>query len=262
MSQQPDKLFRDKLQQFEQAPPANAWQRVQSNVASKKRQRWIVRAAAAVLLLATGTLLIYLPQGSRETPIAINDPLVNQEPMPQPEKNAGTDNPELPKPDTTVSSPETRKRPTRQEPNNPMQKVEKTVAPPVAEQVPATIKDEETTPGINVMPDLTEVPVASVDPPVVNNGTNTDIALENSTGQSQRGVTIVFTAEEVNSKYLSKSLGDEATSDDEASSGLKKLLDKAYDLKNNQDLIGSLRQKKNEILAMNFKNEKESTRND
>jgi hypothetical protein len=49
----------------------------------------------------------------------------------------------------------------------------------------------------------------------------------------------------------------EATPELKKPSTLKKLLDKAYDLKHNQDAFGELRQKKNEILALNFKNEKQ-----
>jgi hypothetical protein len=42
---------------------------------------------------------------------------------------------------------------------------------------------------------------------------------------------------------------------------LRKLLDKAYDLKHNQDPLGDLRQKKNEIFALNFKNDKQRSEN-
>ncbi len=79
--------------------------------------------------------------------------------------------------------------------------------------------------------------------------------------ESPRNVTIVFTAEEVNEKYLAKNTEAQATPVGEETSGLRKLLDKAYDLKHNRDFLGELRQKKNEILAMNFKNDKR-TQND
>jgi hypothetical protein len=48
----------------------------------------------------------------------------------------------------------------------------------------------------------------------------------------------------------------DATPEDKKPSTFKKLLSRAYDLKNNQDPIGELRQKKNEILALNFKKDK------
>ena len=64
---------------------------------------------------------------------------------------------------------------------------------------------------------------------------------------------IIFAAEDIDTKYLDKKALAEATSDAKKSSTLKKLLDKAYDLKYNQDPFGDLRQKKNEILALNFR---------
>jgi hypothetical protein len=76
------------------------------------------------------------------------------------------------------------------------------------------------------------------------------------------GVTLSYTTEDV-STYLNKNIDDEATDDDKKQSTLKKLLHKANDLKTNQDPFGDLRQRKNEILALNFKNDKrgQKTRN-
>jgi hypothetical protein len=79
--------------------------------------------------------------------------------------------------------------------------------------------------------------------------------------KEQEGVTLIYSAEEVNEKYLNKKALAEATSDNKKPSTLRKLFDKAYDLKHNQDPFGDLRQKKNEILALNFKNEKQRSQN-
>jgi hypothetical protein len=79
--------------------------------------------------------------------------------------------------------------------------------------------------------------------------------------KKQAGITLVYTVDEVNEKYLDKKSLAEATSADKKPSTLRKLLDKAYDLKHNQDPFGDLRQKKNEILAPNFKSEKQRSQN-
>jgi hypothetical protein len=55
---------------------------------------------------------------------------------------------------------------------------------------------------------------------------------------------------------LDKKALAQATSEEKKSSTFKKLLKKANDLKSNQDPFGDLREKKNEILALNFRNEK------
>jgi hypothetical protein len=83
----------------------------------------------------------------------------------------------------------------------------------------------------------------------------------NQTQVKAKRLTIVFSAQEVNEKYLTKNAETEATSEEKESSTLKKVLDKAYDLTHNQDPIGELRQKKNEILAMNFKNDTQRNEN-
>ncbi len=75
-----------------------------------------------------------------------------------------------------------------------------------------------------------------------------------------QNITLVFTAEEVD-EYLVKKEIAKATSDGKKTSTLMKVLKKASNLKNNQDPLGELRQKKNEILALNFKSEKQRGQN-
>jgi hypothetical protein len=79
--------------------------------------------------------------------------------------------------------------------------------------------------------------------------------------KQNRSITIILAAEEVNEKYLDKKSLAEATHEEKKSSTFKKLLDKANNLKHNQDAIGEIRQKKNEILALNFRNDKERIQN-
>ena len=109
--------------------------------------------------------------------------------------------------------------------------------------------------------------VRNEEPAVTSEESNIDVAIESAnepliTSSNAESVTIVFSAEEVNQKYLAKRPDADATPVAKETSGLKRLLDKASDMKNNQDLLGELRQKKNEILAMNFRNDKQNTEND
>ena len=82
---------------------------------------------------------------------------------------------------------------------------------------------------------------------------------ESQTSSPRKTRTIVFTPEEVNQKYLSRKNEARATSEAKQPSTLRNLLDKAQDLKHNQDPLGEIRQKKDEILAMNFRKEKQRT---
>jgi len=106
--------------------------------------------------------------------------------------------------------------------------------------------------------------------PAYTNDVVNSVAMETSTPQAAapavaettapanaapKKIMITITAAE-SEKYLDKVALAEATSEEKKPSTFQKLLKKADDLKNNQDPFGELRQRKNEILALNFKNEK------
>lgn len=118
------------------------------------------------------------------------------------------------------------------------------------------------------LPDTTP-DVASLDPshanesgPVRSAHSEPVAAVSAPLNTASRNVTLNYSIQDV-AAYLEKNLDDEATDDDKKQSTLKKLLQKANDLKTNQDTFGELRQRKNEILALNFKNDKrgQKTRN-
>jgi hypothetical protein len=69
-------------------------------------------------------------------------------------------------------------------------------------------------------------------------------------------ITLTYTADEVNARFLKKELKADATSEENKSSGIQKLIGLAYDVKNDNNAFGDLRQKKNEILALNFRENK------
>ena len=86
---------------------------------------------------------------------------------------------------------------------------------------------------------------------------NDAVAIHNSTPTH---TTLIITTKE-SDEYLNKKELAQATSKEKKSSTLKKLLKKADDLTNDQDPFGELRQKKNEILALNFKTDKQRGQN-
>jgi hypothetical protein len=105
-------------------------------------------------------------------------------------------------------------------------------------------------------------PVVTDHTPVPENSVaKTESAIAALRVNDQRSVTLIFNAEQVNEKFLNKNSIVEATPEEKKPSTLRKLLDKAYDLKHNQDPLGDLRQKKNEIFALNFKNDKQRSEN-
>ncbi|NJM25281.1 MAG: hypothetical protein HC859_07115 [Bacteroidia bacterium] len=118
-------------------------------------------------------------------------------------------------------------------------------APPTTERQEQQVQTQ-----VEIVMNETIAEVAMNEPAVEPVQPAIDVATE------EDNMTITLTVEEVNEKYLTKKTIADATTPEKKSSTLRKLLDKAYDLKHNQDPVGELRQKKNEILALNFKNDK------
>lgn len=249
MNQQPDRFFRDKLHGYEKAVSPGVWARVSGNLPAKKNNILWIRIAAGVALLITASILIIRFPGTNGVNVAtitgnpatsVDEPAAPRQKTPDPGKGL----PETPQkdPNTTVLN-RTNKR-----------------------DLPVQKKHEPSTPTLAASPDniITAVPAPaeksndarlSVSAPDPQEEIISRADVTNS--ETNKNITIVLTAKEVNGKYLKKkNVETQATSEVKGSSGLRKLLDKASDLKYNQDPFGDLRQKKNEILALNFKTSK------
>jgi len=254
MNQQPDKLFREKLHGYQTDAPAEAWKRISENQATKNnRFSWLKIAATILVLVSAGIFLFPILNQKTENTIAGK---VISPPEKQESATSGKVVPE-------------EKQSPRESANkantSPSIKNKKSSKPSAREQKKAAPANELT----KTSPDA-EVSVAATenepikDPQSIENENLTKANEPSGEVAKNEGgkVTIVFSAKEVNEKYLNKNTLAEATSDQKESSTLRKLMDKAYDLKHNQDPLGDLRQKKNEILALNFRSDKQRNEND
>lgn len=246
MDQQPDKLFREKLQGYDSPVPPQLWDRVADNVQPKRRKMWWL-SAAAVALIGTTTVFLY-PSKKESAPLA--ETVARPTPQEQAPPSGRSDTHTVPAEQATPRK------------NNPIAQADadkqtpgrKTIVPKNESQ--RAIGREEIP--VIAMPEPEAVALAKEEPilPAVTEETITQEV------SSRKTITLVFTAKEVNEKYLSKTDPARATSEAEEASTLKNMLDKAYDLTHNQNPLGELRQKKNEILAMNFRKDKPRTQND
>jgi hypothetical protein len=252
MNQQPDKLFREKLESLHRAAPVSAWEKIDAGLAKKNHKGIWLKAAAAVLVFATATFILW-PENGSETPYTqtAENKKIKKEPI---KPTAEETKPAVQLPAESVQpviAADNNKSSVNSEP--------KTKTRIKKEKAPALIYEQQQN-DAQVAVLVPEVATDIENPETVSEEitTNTEtLVAENSTTEED-AVTLVYTAEEVNEKYLDKDALAKATSSQKKSSTFRKLLDKAYDLKNNQDPLGGLRQKKNEILALNFKNEKRS----
>jgi ABC-type nickel/cobalt efflux system permease component RcnA len=254
MNQQPDKLFREKLEGFHKPAPTAAWNKIDAGLRKKNNKTIWLRVAASVLLVAVAAFLIWTTQRTPAEQIAIDtnqnnkkesqgqDQKLNQtkaqeKPVLQPEQL------ESPTAATIVKKPKQTKA-IQSLPVTPAQEEPTMIEEPVIEELVSFTSAD------NAIDSSVVETMDTIEPVVV-------VSSIEEEKQDQSRV-LVLSVEEVNAKYLDKEALAKATSAQKKSSTFRKLLNKAYNLKNNQDPFGELRQKKNEILALNFKSEKRS----
>lgn len=249
MNQQPDKLFRDKLQSFQAPAPSGAWNRIEANLDKKNNKVLWFRIAASLLLVAIATFLLW-PTNSTDTTVPqsqLADKTKQQEVVQPPQKKETEIITPAPVPQNTIAKKDVAIR----------KRVETRQTVSTKENIVVEQKKEEAliAENINSPVEKNETADTSV------NSTTAETQTTVAASTEEQKVKIIFSAEDIDNKYLDKKALAEATSDEKKSSTLKKLLDKAYDLKYNQDPFGDLRQKKNEILALNFRTDKQRKEN-
>lgn len=254
MNQQPDKLFRDKLAHYQRTPPAPAWNKIEAGLQKNTTNPAPVlgwKVAASVSILAVAAYLLW-PTAETNVPLSTIAAAKQEAPLP-------TENQQQPPPkNETVISPEEKR----------IQSVDERSAKPSKEK---TTTNNITTGAVE---GISEQSIAKVEEPdmqhltpsvstIESENRNTTVPLPaeevlataNDASFDTKPVRLVFTVTDTE-EYLDKKALAQATDEEKDASTFKKLLKKAKDLKNNQDPFGDLREKKNEILALNFRNEK------
>lgn len=245
MKQQPDKFFQEKLDGYTRPAPAMAWDKIESQLDKKNNKGIWLRIAAAVLVLTISIPVIYTllhKESTREISRVINDVPQVAHTAPVDEKIAV----ESVKAPEIKSEVQQKQKANAADKNHPVLEVK-------AEQQIAEVTHAQST--------SAEPSEVVVENPVVE--TENDIAYHDFPAQKNnelidRNIKLVISAEETTSYFEGEEnlLTAEATSKEKKTSTFRKLLRKASDLKTNQDPFGELRQKKNEILALNFKSDK------
>jgi len=247
MNQQPDQLFRQKLEGYQKPAPASAWEKIAA-AQSKKNDKWLWLKIAASIAFVGAVGYLSWPETKTQD--------LSQDSLTKPNKEKTSE--QVPTTDNKVADVKTESEPSSKKPSTSSSKRNKSV-----KKISPAIDDLQNlnvaeTPKEEILPSQNETNenIASVETVIQPKIEETPIAAE----PEPQKITLVYTAKDVE-EYLDKKSLAEATSDSKKSSTLKKLLRKANDLTNNQDPFGELRQKKNEILALNFKSEKQRGQN-
>ena len=253
MNQQPDKLFRDKLEGYQKPAPASAWEKIAA-AQTKKNDKWLwLKIAASITLLAVAGYMLLPVNNTTELTKETSTKSPEEKKTEQVPQSVEESTKELKAETTTPPVPSNNNSAHVAKKNKKIENV--TPANDEGQQFP-TVKENITDQEMLDVPLEVNENIASVKAVVQPEAEETAVAAQ----VEPQNITLVYTAKDVE-EYLDKKSLAEATSDSKKSSTLKKLLKKANDLTNNQDPFGELRQKKNEILALNFKNEKQRGQN-
>jgi hypothetical protein len=241
MKQQPDKLFRDKLENIQLTAPANAWSKIEAGLdKSSKKGIWLKIAAGIAVFATAGIMLWTMPSENGAG-------LATESADTQTESLALQSNPEV-----QESTPE-----------NPVVSMH-TGAQQKREQVKPTIKKVEAAKQNNtLLAQSTPVEENTYNVTAIAIVPYADAVADPSTSETEvfteepsRSVYLVYSADEVNEKYLRQSSTVDATSDDKKTSRIQMLMSVANNLKNGDGGLTDLRQMKDEIFALNFLDDK------
>jgi hypothetical protein len=219
MTSQPDKLFRDKLENFQRPAPAGAWDKIEHNLSRPDKKIIWMRIAAGIVLITAAAIVLWPAEEDKQR-IA-----VKQDETPALRKEV--------------------------EDNKSMsnEKKEEIAKPYVAKTEQRDVKQQKP-----LLTPASEKNVVKQDQIIVPVPEQKELVAEVSIPEEKEtaSTTLVYTTAEVNAKFLKKKLPPQATPQAEDASHIQKLIGLAYAAKNSETGLGDLRQKKNDILALNF----------
>jgi hypothetical protein len=226
MTSQPEKLFRDKLENFQKPAPPLAWDRIEANLEGSQPKGLWLKIAAGLLLVSVATFLLWPSSQTNDAEVLTkaSDPVV------KPKEST----PQITVPQQTPVL--------TAEQNVPEKKIKQKETKEIKEDAPVLVAKV-------VLPHENSEWIETGVPAEV-------IPAETKPEEVLASTTLMYSAQEVNARFMKKELPVQATPEEKKSSGIQKLMGLAYDLKHTESGIGDLRQKKNEILALNFKEDK------
>jgi hypothetical protein len=226
MTSQPEKLFHDKLENFQRPAPAAAWERIEAGLDKTSNKKLWMKIAAGILLLTVAGFVLWPAQSEQTETLAKKNPATEQK------KAEKTSPAEITQPVVAEKYVAEKKA---------TSKIKSEAKKEITKQEPVLVAEQS-----EIQPEKNFViePIETTQVAVVEEKESTS-------------KTIVYTADEVNARFLKKNISVEATGEDKKPSGIQKLMGLAYDLKTNENGMRDLRQKKDEILALNFLNNNE-----
>lgn len=238
MTSPPDKFFRDHLEHFQKPAPSTAWERIDTGLRRRVLYRRWLTITAALILMLLGVFMVW-----RKDVTQIQE-THDSEIYPQPAQPLPAVKevikPDLPEKQVTTPLQEIQpKSGMKKKKAGTILQKDMAVHPQPDPESNEAVHEESAMAVAEVQP----VPHNTVEPasPEV-------LAQPNVMPQTR----LVYTAAEVESRFMKKTTSPQATSELKNPSGLRKVIDIAANIKHDDGTYGDLRQKKNEILSLGF----------
>jgi hypothetical protein len=228
MSNPIDKLFKDKLEQHVQAPSPNTWSKVETGLSKKNNRIVWFRAAAALLLVGSVTVLVlrFSRPENQKAPITISEttsPAENQTPA----ANKLTPSENIPI------------------------KIKGSTGAPVTKTQPATVAVVHPDSVVTTIPEprqQTEV-VLPENPVTLIQAEKAGMV---ATEKTEKPIVLEYTLADIGSAEGT----EPATVTAKEKKGLRKVMEFALDAKNSDGAVSGLRTAKDDLFALNFKKDK------
>ncbi|MGB4847671.1 MAG: hypothetical protein WBP41_07105 [Saprospiraceae bacterium] len=247
MTPQPDKLFREALEDFNRPAPASAWNRIETGLDRKKSNGLWWKIAAGILLLIAASF-IFWPHDTILPAVALNHQ----------DENKSTENTKLPI-TSSAEVPVVSAVPAKHVEFIPNKKIKRNSPVTITgieveennHQVVSNEKENEVS-----VPTSVEPVENIVEPDEIVADASVSVLADDDETDVTQGRNMKYTSQEVNTRFMKKVIPAEATHEKKSASGVKKVIDVAFGFKNNDSLLGDLRQLKNEYLTINFPDKK------
>ncbi len=231
MKQPVDSFFNKKLKNHSAEAPASAWDRIDANLSQKKKPVVWLKIAAGLSLLMVAGFIIYT---SVNTPLEQIAEVKEISPVKTESPTVESTTPALPAQEDTHTQTPAAETSALKHPNK-------------KSKIPEALEVHE----------VVITPVTMIAENSIDHTDYTNTIKENPIETKNQNTTIHISVEEANAKYLDEQFIADATPENKKPSKLRNLFEKAQEM----DPIGEIRQLKNEVLALNFRNEKKGERN-
>lgn len=241
MTKQPDNLFREKLGNLQMNAPVGAWSRIETNLDKPSRKVLWLKIAAGIALLSVATVLILSQSTSDQSAVvaSVEQTPINSQVIEDPVPSTENLNPETPAPVTQDNRTSETKEVKQSSVKTKSASITKTVTEPIYDiekmQEPIVVADV-------TLAEISHDVAQSIEDRSENSDANTPVYL-------------VYSADEVNKKYLKSLPEEDATPTAKKTSRMQMLVGLANNIKSGDGLT-ELRQMKDEIFALNFIDEK------